>query len=366
MDETRRPPWQKPRRTWRRRLVVTVAAVFGGFLVLGIIGDLTKTGAKTKTGELGPALRGHTDQINSVAFGPAGRTIASASNDGTIRLWDVGSHKRLGRPLEARGYIKGVAFSPDGHLLASGSDDGTVRLWDVKTHRQIGRPLARLSEPNFNVDNPGFFGVAFSPDGKTLAAGAENDTVWLWDVGTRRLLGRLSGPAHSVESVAFSPDGRILASGSDDRTIRFWDVRSRRPLGPRLRGHSDEVWSVAFSPDGRILASGSADGVIRLWDVRHQRQLGAPLRGHTNSVHSVAFSPNGWLLASGSYDDTIRLWDIRSHKQFVGPLRDPSSVRAVAFSPNGAILASGDSGSGGTPSAVRLWNIAQIVKSTKH
>jgi WD40 repeat protein len=108
-----------------------------------------------------------------------------------------------------------------------------------------------------------------------------------------------------------------------------------------------------------------------LWNVRSERQIGAPLRGHTDSVHNVAFSPNGWLLGSGSYDKTIRLWDIRTHRQIAKPLRDPSPVRGVAFSPSGAILVSGDqgyvdSGSGGTPSTVRLWDIAQIIRPRGH
>ncbi len=157
--------------------------------------------------------------------------------------------------------VYGVAFSPDGRTLASGSYDETIRLWDVAT----GNPLRTLERHTDAV-----YSVAFSPDGKTLARGSYDDTIRLWDVATGNRDGTLEGHTNYVRSVAFSPDGQMLASGSDDDTIRFWDVATGNPLRT-LEGHTDSVRSVAFSPDGQMLASGSSDDTIRLRELPDTR-----------------------------------------------------------------------------------------------
>jgi len=318
-------------------------------------------------------LEKHTGWVNSIAFHPNGRILASGSHDGTVRLWDVTSGQEMQWPLQGTAPVYSVAFSPDGRTLAWGSGDGTVQLRDVSaapvlskaeglnTGMARGRRLHQLKGHVGEVNS-----VAFSPDGRTLASDSDK-TVVLWDVTSGREVRQLRGHRHVVQSVAFSPDGRLLASAGGDKTVRLWGVSAGPVLSKtkglntgvasgravqvrRLEGHTEPVWSVAFSPDGHTLASGSHDKTVRIWDAVRS-QVARLLEKHPGGVNSVAFSPDGRLLASASLD-TVVLWDL-AQGRIVGQLKGHTHlVQSVAFSPDGRMLASGS-----WDKTVRLWQV---------
>ncbi len=261
--------------------------------------------------------------VNVEALGVAPTLDAQA---GLLRRFV--SHPHLAAFMPAAEAVFGVAFSPDGKRLAAASGDQTV-LWDVDGRK----PAATLAGHDDAV-----LGVAFSPDGRRLASASRDGRVILWDVDRREPLASLAGHTADVFSVAFSPDGKRLASASRDETVVVWDVESHQPL-VSLRGHENTIFGVAFSPDGKRLASASGDQTAILWDLESRRPL-ATLRGHEALVSSVAFSPDGRRLATGSWDEDVIVWDVDSGQQLASLEGHKAAVVGVAFSPDGKRLAS--------------------------
>ncbi len=292
-------------------------------------------------------LRGHEAPVNSIAFSPDGRTLASASgsestSDNTVRLWNLQTpHKPSTVLLTQEEQFNTVAFGQEGKMLASGNDDMTIWLWD----------MTEPGEPPLDLFTYGdVYAIAFSPDGKTLASASDDMTISLWDLGNLEEH-RTIDTDETIYAVAFSPDGKTLASASIDGTVLLRDLNSLETNFTPLY-HGKSVSSVAFSPDGKMLASGGMDRIVRLWDLEKLGQ-DIPLPGHMDLVFSVAFSPDGAFLASGSHDKTVRLWDLKNLDNAPVVLHNPSgAVRSVQFSPDGQTLASGHD-----DNIIRLWTV---------
>jgi WD40 repeat protein len=274
---------RKPTQTlqWKQTAVEAVAFSPDGRLVAAagtverLEGAFRKTGGIVRICEVAGGrelitLAGHPDAVHDVAFAPDGGALATASADGTARLWDVAQGQELRALKGHQGAVRAVAFAADGQSLTTAGADGTVRLWNV-----AGGAERRILRGHTGA----VLGIALSPDGQTLATAGSDKTVQLWDPSTGKVRHRLPSKTPAL-SVAFSPDGKVLAAGSgvgERGELTLWDSASGKRLATAA-ADKGRCSAVVFSPDGRWLAAaviGDAAapgdvprGEVRLWEVR--------------------------------------------------------------------------------------------------
>jgi WD40 repeat protein len=253
-----------------------------------------------------------------------------------VLMLDTGGHMAV---------INDIAFTPDGRQLVSASDDKTIRVWDLATGRTL-RSIRGESAPG----HPGkVFAMALSLDGKWLAAGGllapfdgsnhiEVGAIRLYDFASGKLVALLKGHENIVLGLAFSPDGRHLISGSGDETAILWDVGAAK-LKHRLTGHSGQIYAVGFSPDGARAVTGAWDHDLRLWRVADGGAV-ARMTGHSDKVQSLTVAPEG-TIASGHWSGEIRLWDGRTGAAVRMLARQETVVGSLSVSPDGRTLLSG-------------------------
>jgi WD40 repeat protein len=304
-------------------------------------------------------LRGHTDVVWSAVYSPDGTKIATASSDGTARIWDAATGKEL-LSVKGSSYGKGseygfvwyAAFSPDGKLLAAASGDGIARIWDASS----GEQLLTLSGHDDEV-----FHIEFSPDGSRLATVSPDGTAKVWDAHTGKVLLTMNqGEGARPYWVTFSPDGaRIAVANTADPSVGWasiWDAATGEML-LTLPRRSAYVVSVSFSPDGTRIVTTSDDGIVRIWDANTGKDL-LTLYGQTANTANADYSPDGTRIATTIGNNQVKIWESATGRELLTVAGHSSVVRSVDFSPDGTRLVT--AGNDGT---ARVWSVAPSRES---
>ena len=312
----------------------------------------------------------HEKDVTEVSWSPNGRQLASSSDDGTIKVWDVAGRKNFTMlKLSSNHGVTNLAWSPDGKLIASGEASGQVKLWDAATHDL---------KQEFNGHASLVRDLCFSPDGRRLASASEDRTITVQDIADKEDSYTILSPS-PVHALAWSSgEGGRLISGNWDGTVRVYDPRSRQAV-KTLYGHNDRAWDIALSPDGKSLASVAVGGAIKFWDLslpddnltvtdsnlRGDRSCAAwdgagrlaisdendlivwdslevPSRkfsGHSGKLSCIRWSPNGKRIATSAFKEPARIWDAESGKTIL--ILDTGAIDtfSVAWSPNNELLA---------------------------
>ncbi len=275
-------------------------------------------------------LTGHAGSVNAVAVTPDGQRAVSASEDHTLKVWDLESGLELRTLTGHSREVYAVAVTDGGQRAVSASDDKTLKVWDVASGREL-RTLIGHAGP--------VWAAAVTPDGQRAVSASGDKTLKVWELGSGIELHTLTGHAHRVNAVTLTPDGERVVSASGDRTLKVWEVASGREFRT-LTGHLSWVRAVAVTPDGQRAVSASGDQTLKVWELASGREL-RTLTGHSRGVYAVAVMSDGQRAVSASYDKTLKVWELASGRE-LATFEADASLDCCAVSPDGKTILAGD------------------------
>jgi eukaryotic-like serine/threonine-protein kinase len=289
--------------------------------------------------------RGHTASVTSVAWSADGTRIASASFDGTVRVWDAmtGENALYSYTAPSRKSMWSVAWSPDRGFIVSGCADAAAYVWDA-----INGGEAQLT---YKGHKDSVNAVQWSPSDSYIASGSADYTAQVWLVNGASSPVTHAGHSAPVTGVGWSHDSQYIVTASRDKTARVWNALTSERARLTYTGHSDKVNGVSWSRDGKHIASTSDDNTVQVWDPT-SGHTSVIYRGHVDHVNPVAWSPDSQLIASGSWDRTVQVWEASSGKLLLTYKGHADHVNAVAWSPNGKYIASG-----GVDKTIQIWKV---------
>jgi WD40 repeat protein/serine/threonine protein kinase len=253
-----------------------------------------------------------------VCYAPDSKSIATAGIDAAIRVYNAATHELRMMIPTGQIEVNGLAFSSDGMQLASAGDDGYVRVWAVDWRAATMRATTR-----FHAHEPRATNVLFAQNDELLISAGHDAVVRLWDPQTGRQLARLEGHRAAAGAIALHPNGNLLASASSDGDMIIWDLTSRSSVH-RIRANSGRLLSVAFSPDGKLVAATSMDRRIQIWhtetwELVHQFE-------HLDGVQRVVFTPDSKKVMASDFSGMVRIWALSNDGS---PSRSFSSLEGM-------------------------------------
>ena len=287
-------------------------------------------------------LWSHDGPLTATTLSADGQYVATASEDGTARVWRFSSGELIGEPFTHDGEIWHVGFSGDGGLLATAGSDGMARIWDVSSGALIATLLGHEGD---------VYHASFSSDSRFIATASADGSARVWEIETGKPVSPPLKHDDEVWTVRFSPDDRYVVTASADATGRVWSSTSGEPLGEPLQ-HVSNLFTARFSPDGQVVATASTDGTAKLWDMAAP---GEPLQMLWTDypIYSVIFSPDGTKVVTVGLDYLARVWDVASGQQLTSPMEHQGPVWHASFGPHGRRLVTGsDDG------FARVWDTA--------
>lgn len=292
-------------------------------------------------------LPGHTNSVTSVTHSPDGELFASASPDGTVRIWDAKVRKVIRVFKGGTSPVHCVAFNREGTRVAvadgARSVPGKVQIWDVQKREVVLTLMGHTGEVTR---------VAYSPDAKLIATGSHDDTVKVWDARSGQEKLTFAGHEKNVNDLAFSPDGTKIASASKDSTVQVWDVATGK-VSQTFQNANVEQLCLAFSPDGLLLGVGGSDHVGRVWDMSTGLQK-TVLTGHSSPIRCIRFKQNGEEIITGSIDGIVTRWEAQTGRVIQSIRGCKGSVNSVAYSPvRKEILV------GSQDRSLKIWNLVR-------